>query len=525
MNLTPFEYYQRRYKTARAKADLWISLYEACYHYTVPSRNLYYWTSQYQGAQKNAKVYDTTAVAGLRNFVSKIQGALTPPGQVWAQLEAGFVVPDENKEEVNEYLQRTTAIIFEYLRKSNFDLAMGECYYDLGIGTACLVCVDGGSDDKPLHFYSVPLARLAPEESFSGLLDSGWRWWDEIRIDDILAKWPKIELTPMMKALYESDPNAKIKELRDGCIDIPGERFSDFPYRYVVMYENELLLNDPYGYNPFLIFRWSKVNNEIMGRGPVVEALPSILSLNELARLELTSANLNVTKPIMAASDGIFNPWTFKLEPNTIIPVAMNANGQFPLQPLPDTANPQFMQLTSSDLRIQILKLLYADNLLPPDKTPNVTAYEIAVRQQNLAQEIGPAFTRLQQEFLPRLINNVVYLLKQRGLIKDFKINGREIQLKYQSPLVVAQGQQDVQSTLQWYGMIQAVYGDAAPIYLNPVEFPLWSAQKMGVELKVINPREKLIEKFGTDSEIMQETVLDQLEGGGASGAEAGLIG
>ncbi len=512
MHLSPIEYYQRRYKTARAKSDLWMSLYEACYHYSVPSRNLYYWTSQYQGAQKNAKVYDTTAVAGLRNFVSKIQGALTPPDQTWALLEAGNQVPEEYKEEVNVYLQNTTETIFEYLRKSNFDLAMGECYYDLGVGTACLICVDGGSDDKPLHFYSVPLARLAPEESYSGLLDSAWRWWDEIRIDDILALWPNIKMTPMMQALYESDPNATIKILSEGCVDVPGARGSKYPYRYVVMYEDALLLDEPYEYNPFLVFRWSKVNNEIMGRGPVVEALPSILSLNELARLELTSANLNVTKPIMAASDGVFNPWTFKLEPNTIIPVAMNANGQFPLQPLPDTANPAFMQLTSNDLRMQINKLLYADPLQAPD-TPTRTATEIAIRQRNLAEEIGPAFTRLQQEFLPRLLENVIFLLKRRGLIDDFTINGKEIQLKYQSPLVVAQGQQDVQNFIQWFSLIQGIYGEAAPMYLDPVECPLWMAQKMGVYMKVLNTREGLMEKLGTDSEIQQQDVINQLEG------------
>lgn len=512
MHLTPLEYYQRRYKAARLKADLWMSLYEACYHYAVPSRNLYYWTSQYQGAQKNAKVYDTTAVAGMRNFVSKIQGALTPPDQTWALLEAGSAVPDEFKEQVNAYLQETNTIIFQYLRKSNFDLAMGECYYDLGIGTACLICVDGGSDDMPLHFYSVPLARLAPEESYSGLLDSAWRWWDEIRIDDILALWPKAKLTPMMKALYDSDPNATVKILSEGCVEISSKRGSQHPYRYVVMYEDALLLDEPYEYNPFLVFRWSKVNNEIMGRGPMVEALPSVLSLNELARLELTSANLNVTKPIMAASDGVFNPWTFKLEPNTIIPVAMNANGQFPLQPLPDTANPAFMQFTSQDLRMQINKLLFADPL-PPQDAPKTTAYEIASRQRSLAEEIGPAFTRLQQEFLPRLISNVIYLLKRRGLIEDLTINGSEIQLKYQSPLVVAQGHQDVQNFIQWYSLIQGIYGESAPAYLDPVELPLWMAQKMGVYMKVLNSKDKLIKALGIQSEMLQEATIAQLEG------------
>ena len=297
MHLSAIEYYQRRYKTARSKADLWISLYEACYHYAIPSRNLYYWTSQYQGAQKNAKVYDTTAVWGLRNFVSKIQRALTPPDQTWAILTAGTAIPEDFQEEVNEYLQSTTDTIFEYLRKSNFDLAMGEASYDLGVGTACLYLSSMVAVMISLCIFILyRWLRLAPEESYSGLLDSAWRWWDEIRIDDILALWPNIKLTPMMQALYESDPNATIKILAEGCIDVPGERYSKYPYRYVVMYEDALLLDEPYEYNPFLVFRWSKVANEIMGRGPVVEALPSILSLNELARLEASSANRSMSQ-------------------------------------------------------------------------------------------------------------------------------------------------------------------------------------------------------------------------------------
>ena len=513
--LQKIEYYTRRYKTARSKADLWMALLEACYHYTVPSRNLYYWTSQYQGAQKNARVYDTTPVAGVRNFVAKIQAALTPPQQNWAMLVAGSEIPEEYKEEVNEALQERTQVIFDALRHSNFDLAIGECYYDLAIGTACLIVNSGPSDDKPLQFYSVPLARLAPEESYSGLLDSCWRWWDEIRIADILALWPNAKLTPAMEALYKEDPSATIKLLAEGCIlakepyAVKGKK-----YVYVVLYQDALLLEEGMDYNPFLVFRWSKINNEVMGRGPVIDALPAILTLNELARLELTSANLNVTKPIMAASDGVFNPWTFRLEPNTIIPVAMNPNGNFPLQPLPDTANPQFMQFTSNDLRLQINKLLYADPLQAPD-TPTRTATEMALRQRNLLEEIGPTFTRLQQEYLSPLIDSVIYLLTKRGLLQDLMVDGKKIQLKYQSPLVQAQGAQEVETFTNWYSLMQQIYGEQqAPMYLNPVEQPAWMAEKLGVELSILNDKEKMKKMLKSESEKAQQAELMLLQGG-----------
>jgi hypothetical protein len=505
------ELIKRRYVKARAKADLWIALLEACYHYTVPNRNLFYWTSQYQGAQKNARVWDTTAVAGVRNFVSKIQGGLCPPQQCWFLLEAGTDIPEEYREEVNIKLQEITNTVYHYLRRSNFDLAINECFYDLAIGTGCLICNDSGSDDMPLEFFSVPLARVAIEETITNTLETNFRWWDEIRIEDIKEMWPQAVLGPVVQSLYDEDNNATIKNLVEGTIYHPYMK--DTPYRYVVFFENEFFVDEWMDSSPWVVFRWSKVNNEVYGRGPVIDALPSILSLNELARVEMASANFNISKPYMAYSDGIFNPWTFKLEPNTVIPVSPSGNGQWPIQPFPDTANPQFMQLTSNDLRMQINKLLYADPL-GPVTSPQQTATEIALRQRNMAEEIGPPFTRLQPELLTRVLKRVMYILEKHGLISKLRINGKEVQITYKSPLVVAQGQQDVQNFMQWYQVLQAVQGpEAALINLNPVKFPHWSSNKLGVDPTLLNSEEQMQEFLSSQSEKAQEQELMMMEG------------
>ncbi len=508
------DYYLRRYRKARATADLWISILEACQHYTCSNRNLFYWTSEYQGAQKNSRVYDTTAVSALRTFVSKVHGSLTPPQQVWAILETGSEIPEDEKERVNNYLREATDIIFTAIRNSNFDLAANETYYDLGIGTGCMLCNEG-PDEDPLRFYSVPLARVAFEDNVSGLLNSNYRWWDEIRIIDILAMWPKCTLTPMMTELYRTDPNAFVKQLIEGCIEVLDDK--KYPFRYFVMHENELIYEEKLESSPWIVFRWTKINNEIYGRGPVIEALPTILTLNELARIEITAANMNVNKPIMAYSDGVFNPWTFKLEPNTIIPVSPNTNGQFPLQPFPDTTNPQFMQLTSNDLRQQINRMLYADPLGPIQDAPNKTATELAIRQRNLAEEIGPLFTRLQQEYLGKLLKRIIYILTRKGMLEPLIIDGKEIQIRYQSPLVIAQGQQDVQTFSQYYQVLSGVYGpEAAVTYLDPVKFPSWISSKLGVDPTILNGDDKMTQFFAEQSEKAQAMELLQLTGGQA---------
>ncbi len=463
---------------------------EASYHYCVPGRDLFYYPNQVQGAQKNIKVYDTTQVAATNAFVSKVQRALTPPQQVWAYLEAGEEIPEENQEEVNKQLRTATDIIFGYIRASNFDLAINECYYDLAVGTAVLV-LNEGTDDAPLLFASIPLDQVAIEESINHRVETCFRTWKEVRIADIESLWPNAKLTDTMKQQLKEDPAALCKNLIEGVVYEVTDK--QFPFRYVLWNCDDMMMNEKHESSEFIIFRWSKINNEVFGRGVIINALPSILSLQTAAYFEMTSANLNICKPYMAYADGVFNPWTFRMAPNTVIPVSPNSNGQFPIQPLPDVANPAFMQITSADLRMQINKLMFSDPLGSITETPTKTATEVAIRQNNLAEEIGPTFTRLQQEMLEPIIRRVIYILQKKGLLPRLVINGREITLKYKSPLTVSQGQQDVETFLRYVQVMQGLMGPEATLtFMNTIEVSVWIGNKLGVDPSLINTKEQM---------------------------------
>ena len=230
-----------------------------------------------------------------------------------------------------------------------------------------------------------------------------------------------------------------------------------------------------------------------------MDALPSILSLNEIARLELSAANMNVNKPWMGYADGIFNPWTFNIQSNKIIPISPNSAGQPPLIPLPDTSSPQFAQLVISDLRQQINSLLFADPLGPVE-APTRTATELALRQRNLAEEIGPIFTRLQQEFLGRLIDRIIHILMIKGLLKPLKIDGELIQLQYKSPLVIAQGKQDVMAYMEYVQSLQAAFQGNYASYIDPVKVPIWIGEKLGIDKSLLPDAQKTEEALSNQS-------------------------
>jgi hypothetical protein len=295
-----------------------------------------------------------------------------------------------------------------------------------------------------------------------------------------------------MQQDINNDRDAIIAKIYEGVMYKP--ELGKYPYCYMVTTDMDILFCEYLESNPGIVWRFQKTNNEIYGRGPIVDALPSIISLQEMARVELASANLNTFRPYMGFSDSVFNPHTFKLEPFTIIPIApIGSGGQFPLQPLPESANPQFAQLTINDLRYQIKQLLYSDdqeNLAQASKQPD-TAYEIANKKNQLAQRIGPLFSRLQQEFLWPLIKRVSYILDRMGLLPQPKIDGKLVQFKYKSPLALAKGQEEISRFTNWVQLMQGIFGpQVTQMFINPEVAPWVIAEQMQVDKRYLNTPE-----------------------------------
>lgn len=481
--------FMKRYNKAQGVADLWMALHQACYFYAIPNRNKFWRPQEQQGEMRGARVYDTTAIEGAKTFVSKLHTAMTPPQTQWAFLnlsdeyEAGSQMEaEEAQKELDTYMQK----LFKYIHGSNFDVVINECYFDLAVGTSCLV-INQYTDKQPLLFTSVPMDKLAIEEAMTGRIESWYRNWENVKINEITKRWPKATIPAELKRETAQDSNAVVRLVYEGVMYVPTDAM---PYCYVVSTDSNILYSEYFDVNPGIVWRFQKTNNDVFGRGPVMDALPSIISLNELARIELASANLNVFKPYMGFSDAVFNPHTFKLQPMTVIPIApIGAQGQVPLIPLPDTSNPQFAQLTVADLRMQIRSLLFSDSPIPDSgsKQP-ASATELMINRQELAQRIGPLFSRLQQEFLWPVVDRCMYILDKMGILPRPRFKEKEIQFNYKSPLALAEGQQQIARFTQYFQLLQGVAGpEYAQLYLNPGIYPWVLADLMQLDSRLLN--------------------------------------
>lgn len=500
------EQLRKRYNSAKYVADLWIPIMQACFFYAVPFRNRYYLPGkEFQGTIQNTRVYDTTAVEGVKTFVSKIHDAMTPPQVQWGFLEVDDSMVDDPTEESSITLLEQAQLIldaymrrlFTYIHASNFDVVINECYFDLAIGTSALV-INQHTDDQPFLCTSIPMDKLAIEEAVNGNIESWFRTWQNLKIAELHTRWPGIHISSNLEQMMAADQDAVIRNIYEGvAYFVNGNPFEIVEkkekkikrYCYAVWSDNDLLYVQWLESNPGIVWRFQKTNNETWGRGPVMEALPTIISLNEMARIELASANLNTFRPYMGFSDAVFNPHTFKLQPFTIIPIApIGSNGQVPLIPLPNSADPNFAQMTMADLRMQIKSLLFAEQPQDSRSVQPQTAYELSLKQQTLAEKIGPLFSRVQQEFLWPVIKRFAYILNNMGLLPYPKVGNMPIIFKYKSPLALAKGRADVERFTQWIQLMQGIMGpEESKIYINPKTTPYMLAESLQIDERYIN--------------------------------------
>ena len=491
---------RKRYNAAKYVADLWIPIMQASFFYAVPFRNRYYLPGkEFQGTAQNTRVYDTTAVEGVKTFVSKLHDTMTPPQTQWGFLEIDDSMIEENEasiemiEEAQMILDKYMRQVFSYIHASNFDVVINECYYDLSIGTSALV-INQYRDDDPFLCTSIPMDKLAIEEAVNGKIESWFRTWQNLKISELNTRWPQVILTADLIQDVMGDPDAKVRMVYEGVAYFPNN--GDRPYLYAVWVDTGIIYSEFLKSSPGIIWRFQKTNNETWGRGPVMEALPSIISLNELARIELASANLNVFRPYMGFSDAVFNPHTFRLEPFTIIPIApIGTGGQVPLIPLENASDIQIGQFTMADLRMQIKSLLFAEQPQDAVGIQPQTAYELSLKQTNLAQKIGPLFSRLQQEFLWPVIKRFMHILNSMGKLPYPEIGGMPIKFRYKSPLALVKGEQEVSRFIQWVQTMQGVMGpDATQLYINAKRAPYLLAKALQVDDRYTNKPEAVQE-------------------------------
>ena len=517
MHLKPKDVIARAEK-AEARKDLWREIYEDCYEFSLPQRNLYdgYYEGRSVGSKKMERVYDSTAIHSTQRFANRIQSTLFPPYRTWCRLTPGNDIAEDQQSDLQIALDLYSEKMFAVLRQSNFDLAMSEFLLDLCVGTGILL-VQPGDADRPVRFEAVPQFLVSLEEGAHGKVDNVYRRL-RIKAEAIEQQWPDAKLSSDLKKLIEDKPTEEVELLEATVYMAEGDYFC---YHLIHREKQHEIVYRETPSSPWIVARYMKVAGEVYGRGPLISALADIKTINATKRLLLQNASLAISGVYTAADDGVLNPQTVRIQPGSIIPVARNGGPQGEsLRPLQRGGNFDVAQLVINDLQVAIKRMLL-DDTLPPDNMSARSALEVSARMSELAQNMGAAFGRLITEAMLPIVSRILFVMDQQNLIDmPLRINGQEVKIVPVSPLARAQNSEELQAVMQ-YMQLAAQMGPAGAMALNQERTLDFVADRLGIPASILNSAEEREMMAAQMQQMAEQAMAQEGEGGEEPGMAA----
>ena len=479
-----------KYLLAMEKRLEWEQDWNECYSYALPQKSGLFNGGQFS-RKKNYDIFDSTAENGVEQLAGSILSELTPPWSKWFGLGFGIDEKDlDSKSEKYKELDKIQKILQSHFDRSNFYVEAHQCYLDLiSIGTAVMLMEENQvGDASAFKFTAVPMNEIALEENVNGKLDTVFRR-SCFSLIDLKQKFLNVEFDEKQIANINKNPDEKIVVIEAVLPRITSCGQQGYNYVAFALDENNIfgrgdkfvLKTGVFAVSPFICFRWMKVSSEVYGRSPVMMALPDIKTANKVVELILKNASIAVSGVWQADDDGVLNIENISLAPGTIIPKAVGSSG---LTPLRTGADFDVSQLVLSDLRSKINHSLLIDQLYT-SSTSKMTATEVIERTNHISRILGATYGRLQSEFLTPVILRAISILKRRGEISDIFVDGREVDLKYQSPLAKNQAVRDAENILSWIKTL-AELGEEATSLIDKKAVALWLAKTFSVPENLI---------------------------------------
>lgn len=507
-----------RRQRAVGELERWRSILDKVYTYAAPNKNVWRDTGGQgqkpvsRGNNLTAHLYDLTLLIGTRSFVNRLTSALIPKNEQWLRFVPGSTIDEESRDTVARLLQDLTDFFFRTINASNFYLAVPEAFEDCAVSTGALQ-INEGDDDEPLVFSSVPSNSIAYEAGVDGTYSGYFRDFVGISINEILSYWPDATISSELYKLESDCLNKNDKKIHLVEATIYNYQTKMWDTTIFELNLKEVLYEMEEEAPAFVAFRWNRRSGEVLGRGPAMDAMPAAASINEAMRDELIAAAFKANPMYMAYSGNVVNYDTFRVEPGAILPVLPTSSGSWPLAPVPNAGDINFAVLVVQDLREQINRLMFTNPLGPID-TPRQTATESLIRATEFAENAAASFSRVQREFFDKVVKRIIYILKKRGEWPRVEIDGKEIDIKYETPLSASKGQKEVEKLVLFNQILAGMMGpEAAAAATKSAKLPFFIAENLNVDLDLVSSEKEIIEALQKAQAQMQAQTEGQAPG------------
>jgi hypothetical protein len=462
---------------------------------------------------KQAALLDSTGTDASLILASAFMAGMTPANSQWFGIDVG----DESEEE-RTWLDEAARIIWENIHGANFDAAGFECVLDLIPAGWFVLFIDMNRETGGGYaFEQWPIAecwitstrqdgradtvfrqyQLTAQQAVAYFEKLGGKVSDKLAEKALAKPFEMVELVRVIEPRAVYPQGAKLaRNLPFSCCDIEVDG-------------GHTILESGFHEFPCAIPRWTLRPRSSYAVGPAFRALPDILELNDLVRMEKAAAELAVAGMWIAEDDGVLNPRTVKVGPRKVIV----ANSVDSMKELKSGADFNVSFTMKEKLQAQIRKILMADQLQPADG-PAMTATEVHVRVGLIRQMLGPNYGRMQSEYLQSLIERCFGLAFRAGALGQppQTLADRAYHVRYLSPLARAQKMEDVvaMDRLETAIITKAEFMPELKDNYRWDEADRLRAQYLGVPGKLMVPAEEVMATREQRNQAQQEAAQQQ---------------
>jgi hypothetical protein len=517
----------KRFKDLKLEANQWIAAWKDLSKYINPTRGRFDDIANKGKMIDHKTILDGHATQASRILASGMQSGMTSPTRPWFKLgiEDDYLM---TLPPVQQWLDEVTKSMLRICNGSNIYGVFYQMYEEIGdFGTAaCIILEDL---DDVIRGRSFTIGEYYLGINSKGVVDTFGRDI-KMTVGQAVEMFGYANCSVSTQAKYNSNnvddwiSVYHLIEPNDSRIDGKGG-LEGMAYRSLYWENNsgeEVLRMSGFEEFPVIAPRWDTITTDMVyGYGPGWHLLGNVKQLQKTQLDKLLAQEKSHNPPMQkdASVEGYVN-----LLPGGVTPTSTTLPNAGLRPAYQVNANLEsFLELINS-LRESINKDFFVDLFLMMinfDKS-NMTATEVAERQQEKILMMGPVLEKLQKEMLEPFINRLYGIMERNLLLPTApeEMEGMKVKIEYISILAQAQKAVGVDSISRVIGFLNGVTAIApqAPDVINIDEAIREVAKMEGVPAKLLVEQsvvEQIREGRARQQQIQQQMAM------AAQGAES----
>ena len=439
----------------------WLLHWGLCTQYINPRRST--WLTQggmdqpspnsmSRGAPINQSILDPTATYAARVCSAGLMSGLMSPSRPWFKLKpVGLVELDR---EGVLWFEAVELQIYTTMAHSNFYDSGAQMMEDLTIiGTAPMIIYEDEQDIircyNPVagEYYIAVGSAFRPESLYRQFSATVAQIVEMFGLDqcpqDVQSMWAQkgSGLEREFIVAHAIEPNFELQPPGGGKAygKVPG----DFAFREIYWLWGQAtdapLSQRGFKDLPFIAPRWWVTGSDPYGRSPAMDALGDVMQLQQETKRKAELLEKTVRPPLNA-------PVELKNQPSSILPgrITYSSNPNNGMKPVFEVRAEALPGITADLHEIQNRCRTGFFNdlfLMLASATKDMTAYEVAQRQNEKLQVLGPVIERFQNEGAGPAIKRIYSILARKRLLPPMpeSLINIQVQIEYVSMLALAQ--------------------------------------------------------------------------------------